>query len=328
MEDKRDVRIASQASVMKELGSIESLGAKIIIASEEIYPKLLRTLPDAPPVLTVKGNMELLMKPKTIAIVGARNASTNGCSIASGLAQELGKNDYIIVSGLAKGIDTAAHTGALDTGSIAVIASGIDGMYPEENRQLYHALYEKGLVVSEFPFGTPPKATHFSHRNRIISGLSMGVIIAEAAMKSGTLITARFALEQNREIFAIPGSPLDPRSQGTNRLIKDGACLLESADDVLSVFSRTCAAPDLFEKNEQDFSSPVSTPIVFDEKELEKWRAAIIAKLSYTPTSLDELMKHTGVPVEMLSRIIVELELAGRIERVYGNKAVLLQSGV
>lgn len=316
--------IPSKADIMDELERADKFGATIVPAFASTYPKLLCTLPDTPPTLTVKGNIELLSNTQSIAIVGARNSSANGYSIAKRLAEDLGSSGYVVVSGLAKGIDTAAHIGALATGTIGVIASGIDHIYPPENKNLYHALYERGAVISELPFGTKPKGTHFPYRNRIISGLSRGVIVVEAAVKSGTLITARFAMEQSREVFAIPGSPLDERSKGTNYLIKDGAYLVETAEEVLALLSGTKLTSDLLEGTNTSFTTPNVKKETEVEEDLPDLRQVVINQLSYSPTALDAIIDQTGMNSSTLSRIIVELELAGRVERLHHNKVVLL----
>ena len=188
---------------------------------------------DAPPILTVLGEAELLQRPM-IAVVGARNASANGRRLARDLSTALGRGGLVVISGLARGIDAAAHLGGLETGSAAVVAGGVDVVYPEENRGLYDALARQGVIVAELPLGTEPQARHFPRRNRIISGMALGVVVVEAAARSGSLITARFALEQGREVFAVPGSPLDPRARGCNDLLRHGATLTETAEDVLS----------------------------------------------------------------------------------------------
>lgn len=201
-----------------ELAAIERLGGRLVCWGEPLYPNALAAVEDAPPVLTVLGRPEMLLAPM-VAVVGARNASANGRRLAQGLAAGLGEAGIVVISGLARGIDAAAHLGALATGSVAVVAGGVDIVYPEENRGLYDALAGDGAVVAELPLGAEPQARHFPRRNRIISGMALGVVVVEAAAKSGSLITARYALEQGREVFAVPGSPLDPRSRGNQHLL-------------------------------------------------------------------------------------------------------------
>jgi DNA processing protein len=229
----RPVAAMSRRDAEAELAALDRLGAVILCWGEPDYPATLAAVEDAPPVLTVLGNPALLQAPM-VAVVGARNASANGRRIANELAAGLGEAGVVVVSGMARGIDAAAHLGALDSGSAAVDAGGADIVYPEENRGLYDALVERGVVVAELPLGTEPQARHFPRRNRIISGMARGVVVVEAAAKSGSLITARFALEQGREVFAVPGSPLDPRCRGCNDLLRNGATLTETAADILT----------------------------------------------------------------------------------------------
>lgn len=307
--------------VEDELKKAVDFGAELICAYEDTYPQALKEIPDAPPVITALGKKELLQTKDKIAIVGSRSASANSCKLTLSMAKDLGKAGYIIVSGLAKGVDAAAHQGALTTGTIGVIASGIDHIYPLENKKIYNQLYELGVVVTEFPFGSPPVPKHFPQRNRVISGLSKAVLVIEAALRSGSLITANFALDQGREVFAVPGSPMDPRCQGSNSLIKQGAAhLLETAEDVLKVLSEVeQSVLQLLEPSNMQFDSISS----ISERELEKWRDKIIEKLSYSPTETEEVIKQTGVPAAILNRVIIELELAGIAERLYGQKIVL-----
>src|SRR5947199_1519991 len=229
----RPVVAMSWRDAETELAALARLGARLVCWGEPDYPAALANVEDAPPVLTVLGNPALLQAP-IVAVVGARNASANGRRIASELSAGLGETGIVVASGMARGIDAAAHLGALHSGSVAVVAGGADIVYPEENRGLYDALVEPGAVVGELPHGTEPQARHFPRRNRIIPGIGRGVLEVEAAAKSGSLITARFALEQGREVFAVPGSPLDPRSRGANDLLRSGATLTETAEDVVN----------------------------------------------------------------------------------------------
>ena len=216
----------------REIAKVEKFGAKFLALGQGLYPPLLAELEDAPPLLIARGNLNLLDR-QTVAIVGARNASAAACRFARGLAHDLGQNDLIVISGLARGIDSAAHDGALESGTVGVIAGGIDVFYPPENEQRQKGIYERGLVIAEMPPGTEPRARHFPYRNRIIAGMSSGTVVVEAAPRSGSLITARLAAEAGREVMAVPGSPLDPRAQGCNQLIRDGATLVQSAADVV-----------------------------------------------------------------------------------------------
>ena len=232
----RAPRLASRAEVEREMAEVERLGARYLFLGQGLYPPLLAELETAPPALIVKGDLNLLDR-MAVALVGARNASAAACRFARGLAQALGATGAIIVSGLARGVDSAAHDGALDSGTIAVIAGGIDIVYPPENEARQRAIAERGLLVAEQPPGIEPHARHFPYRNRIIAGLTHGTVVVEAAPRSGSLITARYAAEFGREVMAVPGSPLDPRAQGCNLLIRDGATLVQTAEDVLEAIS-------------------------------------------------------------------------------------------
>jgi DNA processing protein len=302
-----------------EIEATYSFGAEVIYAFDDDYPKLLAAVDAPPPILSIKGRRELLTKNFYVAIVGARNASLNGCMFAKKIAEELNKKEVVVVSGLAKGVDASAHQGALQYGTIAVIAGGVDSIYPSENSKLYSQMYEKGLVVTEFPFATSPLSKHFPRRNRIISGLSQCVVVVEAALKSGTLITTKFALEQGREVFAVPGSPLDPRCQGTNSLIKQGANLMEGVDDILRFINE-----NNFQLSEPGESNYKVAKVNISEAEIDKWRQKIVEKLSYTPTDIEMLCKELGIPTPIISRVIIELELAGKAQRLYGNKIALV----
>jgi len=229
---RRNLRVTKAAQSEAEMAALEKAGARLVMLGDADFPPLLAETDGAPPVITVKGDLSLLSRP-SIAIVGARNCSANGKAICRKIAAALGEAGITVVSGLARGIDAAAHQASLATGTVGVVAGGVDVTYPAENTELQEKIGQQGLLIAESPFGTQPKARHFPRRNRIISGASLGVAVIEAALRSGSLITARQAGEQGREVFAVPGSPLDPRSAGANRLIKDGAQLIESADDIL-----------------------------------------------------------------------------------------------
>jgi DNA processing protein len=292
-----------------ELAALARLGARLVCWGEPDYPAALANVEDAPPVLTVLGNPALLQAP-IVAVVGARNASANGRRIASELSAGLGEAGIVVASGMARGIDAAAHLGALDSGSVAVVAGGADIVYPEENRGLYDALVERGAVVAELPLGTEPQARHFPRRNRIISGMARGVVVVEAAAKSGSLITARFALEQGREVFAVPGSPLDPRAAGTNDLIKQGATLTTEASDVINAVEPIMGRP--LSLREPDDEPLASEPSSGD-------RARIIGLLGPTPVLLDDLIRMAGASPAIVRTVLLELELAGRLERHGGG---------
>jgi DNA processing protein len=282
----------------------------------------LAAIDDPPPVLAVRGRAELLSQ-ASIAVVGARNASTNGRNLAHRLAADLSEaadgTAYVVVSGLARGIDGAAHRGALDAGgaTVAVMAGGVDIVYPPEHDALYADICDNGAVVSELPPGRRPQAAHFPRRNRIIAGLSLGVVVVEAATRSGSLITARLALEQGREVFAVPGSPLDPRSRGANRLIRDGATLTESAADVRSVLAPMLAAPP-----PPDITPPILFEGLADSEGdgLDSARTAVAACLSPTPVTVDEIVRQCQVTAPVVHTVLLEMELAGLIERQPGNR--------
>jgi len=311
---KRSLRLVSRAEIERELASLAQFGAQLITFNSPLYPPLLRHIDSAPPLLAVKGNLSLLQEP-TFAIVGARNASAMGKKMAHSFAEKLGDEGWAIVSGLARGIDGAAHQGSLKSGTIAVLAGGIDQTYPPENEALYHQIAEEGVLVAESPFGVQPQSTLFPRRNRIISGLSRALLIVEAALKSGSLITARNALEQGREVFAIPGHPLDPRARGCNHLIKNGAVLIETVEDILGEIS--AAAPLEFKEETAQIKSP-SSP-----HSLQKSRQIVNENLSLVPISIDELVRECQLSPSDLWIVLLEMEIAGRIERLPGGKVAL-----
>lgn len=307
----------------RELDAIIRLGAWVIPLQSNAYPEALAATEDAPPILIGLGSQELIAR-KTIAVVGARNASANGRRLARQFASDLGAETLVVASGLARGIDTAAHQGALDTGTVAVVAGGLDIVYPAENQGLFEAIAERGTVLSEMAPGTRPQARYFPRRNRIVSGLSLGTLVVEAARNSGSLITARLALEQGREVFAVPGSPLDPRSQGGNDLIRQGAILTESAEDILrsleSSFEKPVIVRQALEKSV--FCTPAN-----DESEIAEAHGDIVSLLSDTPVAVDELIRQCQLSPAAVSSAILELELSGTIDRLPGNM-VALRSGV
>jgi DNA processing protein len=255
----------------------------------------------------VLGDPALLTRP-SVALVGGRDASLNGRKIAHGMAAELGVAGFVVVSGLARGIDTAAHQGGLATGTVAVLAGGVDHVYPPENANLHAAIAESGCIVSEMPPGFAPTAQHFPRRNRIIAGLAQGVVVIEAKLRSGSLITARFALEQGRELFAVPGSPLDPRAAGCNALIKQGAALAENAEDVISTLG---LLPGLAQPR---FAPPVSTNEE-DGKSLSEAQRSVLSLLNVAAVTVDEILRQCQLSPSTLSLVLLELELAGRLER-------------
>lgn len=316
----KSVKIQSKAAAEQEVSAAETYGAELMVIGDQGYPPDLAAIEDAPPVLYRKGHAHLLGS-RSIAIVGARNASAVGRKFTRQLARDLGEAGLIVVSGLARGIDTAAHEGALETGTIACVAGGMNIPYPKENTELHDAIEEQGLIVSEMPMGTQPKASHFPRRNRIISGLSLGIVVVEAAFRSGSLITARLAGEQGREVFAVPGSPLDPRSKGTNNLIRDGATLVEAAGDVLDVLQDLPRAP-IAEPDKRLFDGPSVQPI--GEQELAKARPVIQESLSPTPVEIDEIIRSTKLPAGVVLTVLLELEVAGVAVRLPGNRVALI----
>ncbi|WP_316354944.1 DNA-processing protein DprA [Candidatus Trichorickettsia mobilis] len=320
----KPIKVCSYDDAIKELDLLDKFGAKIISYKCAQYSKLLREIPDLPPILCYKGNIELFAAPLTIAIVGARNASANGQFFAGKLASELIQQGYVIVSGFARGIDTAAHK-ASPAKTIAVMAGGIDYVYPPENQKLYDTIADVGLIIAELPIGAKPLSQHFPQRNRLISGLSLGTVVVEATIKSGSLITTRFALEQNREVFAVPGFPLDPRSSGTNKLIKDGAHLTESAQDIIANIN----VPD-YEKLMtplEDLQRYDNNYKPVDHKYLnqidDSMRKTIMNLLSSTPIEFETIVEAAKMPLPVIYTIILELELAGSIIRSPGNKFCL-----
>lgn len=311
-----DMRIPSDADARRELDALAKLGGRLIASAEPDFPPGLAALDAPPPVIAVLGHATLLRR-DMIAIVGARNASALGRKLAERIATDLGAGGLVVASGMARGIDTAAHDGALATGTCAVLAGGIDIIYPPENAALYERIKEQGAIVAEMPPGQAPQARHFPRRNRIISGLSRGVVIVEAAEGSGSLITANYALEQGREIFAVPGSPLDPRAKGTNRLIREGAILTESADDVLAGLRPILG--QAFGDPGREPHSP-SAPDGSLEKEADRIRDRIEELLAPSPVDVDELIRQCGaVPAAVLT-VLLEMELAGKLLRHPGNR--------
>jgi DNA processing protein len=308
-----DLRIPSESDAKAELDALAALGGRLLASVEPEYPPGLAALDPPPPVISVIGRVELL-KRESIAIVGARNASALGIKFATQLARALGEAGLVVASGLARGIDTAAHSGALETGTIAVVAGGADVIYPPENAALYEKITRAGVVIAELPLRTAPLARHFPRRNRLISGLARGVVVVEAAERSGSLITASYALEQGREVFAVPGSPLDPRARGSNRLIREGATLTETAEDVLAVL--TPIIGQTFE--EPSPSTPPPHPI--DEDRADGARALVEEKLGPAPVEIDELVRQCGLAPRDVVTVLLELELAGRIQRHPGNR--------
>ena len=325
---KRKIKIASEKQVEAQLKRAEKVGAKLLTWKDANYPFLLKQIKDAPPVIFVLGNEGLLAQ-DAVAIVGTRNASLNGKNIARFLAAGLIENHYSVVSGMAKGIDAAAHTGVLEsgivneTGTVAVLGTPVDEVYPQENEDLYAQIKERGCLVSELPFGTPLAPQNFPRRNRIISGLAKGVVVIEAQIKSGSLITAREAADQGRDVFAVPGFPMDPRSQGPNALIQDGATLVQSAKDIVD----TLAKEKTFHLEETLNAQEYKLDFHSIEAHLDELRPKVLENLSAEPVEVDSLMRATGGTMQEVNVVLVELELAGRLERHPGNRVSLIYGG-
>lgn len=314
---RRPIRIYSEDAATADLENAEKLGARFVALGEPDYPALLKHIDSAPPLLCAKGQLPGQDRP-CVAIVGARNASALGRKFTRQIASDLGAQGLTIVSGLARGIDTAAHQASSTFGTTAVLAGGLDIIYPPENDGLYHQIVQDGgAIVSEMTPGTVPQAKHFPRRNRIISGMSFGTIVVEAAKRSGSLITARLALEQGREVFAVPGSPLDPRAAGTNGLIRQGAILTENARDVLTVIAPLVKRDDPFQ-GALDEPAPEDT----DERRMEdvspSSRDAILGLLGPSPVEVDDLIRESRQPPGAVFLVLLELELAGRLHRHSG----------
>jgi len=307
------LKVCTTAEADRELEAGAGLGARLITAGEPDFPAQLAALDPPPPLLWALGHVDLLSRP-AIAIVGARIASAGGQRFARQLALELGQAGYVIASGMARGIDGAAHEGSLATGTIAVLGGGVDDVYPSEHAGLYRRIVDAGVVVSENMVGRKARAMDFPRRNRIISGLSLGVVVVEAELRSGSLITARLAGEQGRDVFAVPGSPLDPRARGTNDLIRQGAVLCEGAGDVIEVLQRPLRLReqgDLFDAAPTDHDGL--------DRETERLRERVFALVSPTPAPIDEIVRALAAPAPPIFAALVELSLAGRVELLPGG---------
>ena len=314
---RRPIKICSRAAAERELEALTALGGRMIARVEPAYPLALAAIADPPPVLALRGRADLLLA-ESVAVVGARNASANGMHFAERLAADLGAAGLTVVSGMARGIDARAHAGAIETGTVAVMGGGVDVVYPKENRSLFERLLAEGAVISEAPLGTLPMGRHFPRRNRIIAGLSRGVVVVEGAARSGSLITARLALEQGREVMAVPGSPLDPRASGPNGLIRQGATLVENADDVLDALAEG-GRPVLGEPRQQ-WPSDAALGVPEDDEAPTSARETVAALLGSSPVPVDLLVRQSRLTPAMVATILLELELAGRLERHPGNR--------
>jgi len=312
----RSIRIATESEAHKELEAARRFGARFVGIGEPEYPQALKQIDGAPPLLAVKGNLTASSQP-AVGIVGSRNASISGAKFAATIARQCGQAGYVVVSGLARGIDTAAHRASLDTGTVAAMAGGLDQPYPPENAGLLDTIWNgNGLAISEMPFGWEPRARDFPRRNRLIAGVSLGVVVVEAAMRSGSLITARLAGEFGRLVFAVPGSPLDPRCHGTNGLLKDGAMIVTTPDDVtealapLSQIERSSVP--VAEEPEREGGRSMLPP---DDSD----RSLIVDALGPTPVEIDDVIRHTGLPAASVYLVLLELDIAGRLHRHPGG---------
>lgn len=322
-QGKRKLNVPPVSVIEREIENVDRFGAQLIASCEAAYPLALSALEDAPPVICVAGHAVMLNR-HGVGIVGSRNASLNGRRFAEHLGRELGRAGLIVTSGLARGIDTAAHIGALETGTVAVIAGGIDDIYPPENRKLYEEIIARGAVVAESPFGQKPFAQSFPRRNRIISGLSAGIVVVEASQKSGSLITARMAAEQGRDVYAVPGHPLDPRAAGPNHLIREGATLVRDAADILESLRNFSGGMrdgghQRFTSHEEDID--FNNVVMLDDGEA---RAGLLSQIGFTPVHVDELIRACALPAGVVQGTLLDLELAGDVQRLPGNRVVRL----
>lgn len=300
-------RIPTAAEAEAEMAALARMGARLVASGEADYPFALRQLDDAPPLLCVKGQGAVLRRPM-VAIVGARNASAAGRSFAARLARDLAAAGWVVVSGLARGIDAAAHEAALEGGTVGVFAGGLAKPYPPENLGLIGKVAETGAVVSEMPVGWEPRARDFPRRNRLVSGMALGVVVVEAAERSGSLITARLAGEQGREVFAVPGSPLDPRAGGTNRLLKQGATLVTEAEDVICVLTPMAARTPRDAIEAEGPAMELAMPG-------DDARTRIIDLLGPAPALIDDIVRLSGCTAAEVQLVLLELDLAGRLDR-------------
>ncbi|GKX35848.1 MAG: DNA processing protein DprA [Rhizobiaceae bacterium MnEN-MB40S] len=314
----RPFRIAGRHVAEREVETADRAGCRLIASCEPDYPSALRTIDSAPPIITIKGNASLFARPSA-AIVGSRNASIAGCKIAGMLARGIGEAGFSVTSGLARGIDAAAHEASVPTGTIAVLAGGLDRPYPPQNIPLMNRIAETGVVLSETPFGHEPRARDFPRRNRIIAGISLGLVVVEAAKRSGSLISARLAGDYGRLVFAVPGSPLDPRAKGTNDLIRDGAILAAEPGHIVSAIDPLVAVPEEFDfQSDDQLGEPAAAPPPADAD-----RERIAGLMGPTPIAIDDIIRHVDVAASQVQMVLLELDLAGRIERHAGGMVSL-----
>jgi DNA processing protein len=316
----RAIRVCSRAEAEEEFAAVTRRGARLIALGEQDYPAALAAADGAPPLLAVAGDATVFHRP-VVSIVGARNASSAGRSFAARLASELGGAGWVIGSGLARGIDAAAHSASVRTGTVAVFAGGLDCLYPPEHADLAGRIAENGALVTEMPLGWQPRGRDFPRRNRIIAGLALGVVVVEAALRSGSLITARLATELGREVMAAPGSPLDPRCEGSNALLRDGATFITRSDDVVEALAPLI---DRGAPPPQPISLAQAEAAGFDGAEpADEERARILELLGPSPAAIDEIVRQAGCDVRSVQIVLLELELAGRLERLPGGRVTL-----
>ncbi len=320
---RANVRICPRADAEAELGRAQDFGARVLIVGERDYPTALAALEAPPPVIYAKGDAGLLQR-HCLAIVGARACSAAGIKLGKHFATAIGRGGFVIVSGLARGIDAAAHAAALETGTVAVLGGGLDIVYPPEHDQMQRTIGERGCLVAEMPFGFTPRAQSFPRRNRIISGLSLGVLVVEAARRSGSLVTARLAAEQGREVFAVPGHPLDPRAEGTNRLLKSGATFVTEPDDVLSALAPLTRQPPRGLREDPELEVPGARPAPPNLTDDDRGR--VLSALGPAPIDIDSLVRSTGLSTRCVQVALLELALARRIER-HGGGLISLGMG-
>jgi DNA processing protein len=316
--------LCSDEKIEEEFAALKAIGGRIVFFEDELYPPLLRNISDPPPLLTILGEKSRILdfyNRNIISVVGSRNASIHASKFCSTLCSELSRENTVIVSGLARGIDTSAHLGSLENGTIAVLAGGINVIYPQENARLYEEIVKKGCVIAEMPHDTAPQPHFFPRRNRIIAGMSYGTVVVEATAQSGSLITARMALEYDRDVFAVPGFPLDPRSVGCNTLLKEGAILVQSARDILDYLEDRRVIKKSLLEGREPFTAQVS------EHNVERTRTQIINSLSSVPVTIDELIASIRVPPQEVLAALLELELSNKIVRLHGQKVCLVLDG-
>lgn len=316
----RAIRVASIEEAERELESAERFGAVFVGIGEPDYPPALRRIDGAPPLISAVGDLALATQ-VAVGIVGARNASVSGAKMAARMARDLGAAGYVVVSGLARGIDAAAHRASLEHGTIAALAGGLDQPYPPENLDLYDEIRAgKGLAISEMPMGWEPRARDFPRRNRLIAGVGLGLVVVEAAQRSGSLITARRAADFGRLVFAVPGSPLDPRAAGANGLLKDGAIVTTSSQDVIEALAPSSR---LFSDDEPVMEEPGDDKTDRFAEPGDDDRARVIEALGPSPSEVDDIIRHTGVAAATVYLVLIELDLAGRLHRHPGGMVSL-----